>query len=251
MRRLLLLVPFFLLSACSQNSTSLTDFAALPDETGQENPDQNLITPDVLARGLKVQSLGWREPSYTKKETAAILKQYDHLDPSKEVPTGVLTKAILFFHANRDLIPNKTYLTAVDFSRHSRRARLFLINMEDGSVLSLHTSHGKGSDTNNDGYAERFGNTPESGKTSLGFYLTAETYQGKNGYSLRLDGLSKSNSNVRSRAVVMHTGDYVVEQPVKQGRSLGCLVIAREYHEQIIDLVKEGSLIYVGRSEYD
>jgi hypothetical protein len=79
--------------------------------------------------------------------------------------------------------------------------------------------------------------------SSLGFYLTAETYNGEHGYSLRLDGLSSTNSNARERAIVIHAADYVAPGE-KIGRSWGCPAVEPRYHQQIIDELKEGALIY-------
>ncbi|MCP5916770.1 murein L,D-transpeptidase catalytic domain family protein, partial [Klebsiella pneumoniae] len=75
--------------------------------------------------------------------------------------------------------------------------RFFIVDMNSGSVWPLHVAHGKGSDSNHDGYAEKFSNTSGSNASSLGYYITAETYNGSNGYSLRLDGMSSTNSNAR------------------------------------------------------
>jgi hypothetical protein len=86
--------------------------------------------------------------------------------------------------------------------------------------------------------------------SSLGFYLTAETYQGKHGYSLRLDGLEKGfNDNARNRAIVIHGADYAKEDFIRQtgrlGRSLGCPALPNEIAGDIIDLIKEKSLLFI------
>src|SRR5690606_28831407 len=109
----------------------------------------------------------------------------------------------------------------------SNKKRLHVINMSTGAGWSLHVAHGKGSDKNHDAYAERFSNTSGSNASSLGAYLTAETYSGSNGYSLRLDGLSTTNSNARRRAVVVHGASYVKDSNVKQGRSWGCPAVSK------------------------
>jgi len=118
--------------------------------------------------------------------------------------------------------------------------------MSTGAVLSLHVAHGMGSDKNNNGYAESFGNTSGSEKSSLGYYRAAETYIGVHGLSLRLDGLSSSNSNVRSRAIVIHPALYVIDANIKQGRSWGCLAIPYADRDKVIGLLKGGSIIYAG-----
>lgn len=88
-----------------------------------------------------------------------------------------------------------------------------------------------------------------SRQSSLGVYRTAETYQGKHGYSLRLDGLSPGkNSNARKRAIVVHGADYASPRHLlkfdKLGRSWGCPALPREQSRAIIDTIKGGSVIY-------
>lgn len=234
-------------SSCARQSSSRTEIQ-VPDEQGSERDDKELLTPAVRARGLKVRSLGWTEPTYTPAEEQAVMEIYQYMDPNHEIAPKLLRKALLYFHRNRELIPNKNYLLVVDFSPHSRKYRMFMLNMLTGGVGSMHTSHGKGSDAENDGLAESFSNIPDSNQSSLGFFLTGETYVGVHGYSLRIDGLSQTNSNVRDRAIVIHGADYVVEDYVKQGRSLGCFALAWENRAYVIDRVKNGSLIYAGLS---
>jgi hypothetical protein len=92
--------------------------------------------------------------------------------------------------------------------------------------------------------------------SSPGFYLTAETYQGKHGYSLRLDGLEKGfNDKARERAIVIHGADYADENFIKQtgrlGRSLGCPALPREIAGDIINLIKENSLLFIYGKDQD
>jgi hypothetical protein len=98
--------------------------------------------------------------------------------------------------------------------------------------------------------AQSFSNRPESYQSSLGFYKTAETYQGKHGYSLRLDGLEKGfNDQARNRAIVVHGADYAKEEFAKStgrlGRSLGCPALPPELSARVIDLIKDGSLLFI------
>jgi len=121
--------------------------------------------------------------------------------------------------------------------------------MKSGAVQAVHVAHGSGSDPRNTGRATVFSNEDGSNCSSLGYYLTAETYDGKHGYSCRMDGLSTTNSNVRERAVVIHGADYVHDSDVKQGRSWGCFALAMTMRTSVIDRLKGGSLIYAGRSQ--
>lgn len=142
----------------------------------------------------------------------------------------------------------KPLLTIIDFSLPSTEKRLWVIDVEKKEIL-LNTvvSHGRNS---GDLMANRFSNTPESFQSSLGFYKTAETYHGKHGYSLRLDGLEKGfNDLARSRAIVIHGADYAREEFAKAtgrlGRSLGCPALPPELSAKVIDLIKDGSLIFI------
>ena len=142
----------------------------------------------------------------------------------------------------------KNILTLVDFSLSSKESRLWVIDLNKNTILfqSL-VAHGKNSGNE---FADEFSNKPESHRSSLGLYLTGETYMGKHGYSLRLDGQEKGvNSNARDRAIVIHGADYVSENFIKQhgrlGRSFGCPSLPSKVSKEIIDLIKDKSCLYV------
>lgn len=139
-------------------------------------------------------------------------------------------------------------LTVIDFSLPSTAKRMWIIDPVTGVVLlNSVVSHGRNS---GDLMAKKFSNVPESFKSSLGFYKTAETYLGKHGYSLRLDGLEKGfNDQARNRAIVIHGADYAREEFAKSvgrlGRSLGCPALPSELSAKAIDLIKDGSLLFI------
>lgn len=164
------------------------------------------------------------------------------------IPTSLLEKAVVYFDANKSKLGNTNYLSIVDFSKNSAKKRFFIVNMKTGAVVSYYVAHGKGSDPDFDGLATKFSNTAGSNMSSLGFYRTAEVYSGAHGRSLRMDGLSASNSNVRARAIVIHGADYVHASATKQGRSNGCFAFPMSQKDDIITLLKGGSLIYAGQS---
>jgi hypothetical protein len=179
---------------------------------------------------------------------STVVSKYGHLDPAGVVPSDLLTQALAFFDANQGKIKNQAYVTVVDFSKHSGKKRFFVINMASGVVEQHVTAHGSGSDSDNDGLAEKFSNASGSNASSIGYYLTAEVYDGKWGRSMRLDGLSPTNSAARSRAVVFHGADYVLETSAKQGRSWGCFVLPLNRQDAVIDKLRDGSLIFAGVS---
>jgi len=170
---------------------------------------------------------------------------YSHIDPDREVPAKLLKEALDFYQQNLVSITNTRVMGIIDFKQHNSKERFYIIDMESGRVEKYLTAHGKNSDPDFDGYATKFSNTPDSLMTSLGFYLTAETYMGSNGYSLRLDGLSKTNSNARERAIVIHGAPYVAPGE-KIGRSWGCPALEMRYHQDLIDRLKDGALLYAG-----
>ena len=176
--------------------------------------------------------------------TAQPQEKYSHIDPDKMVTSALLSKALNFYDANQRIIKNKRYIVVIDFKLHNSKKRFSIIDMESGEVEQHAVAHGKNSDTNFDGYATTFSNTNESLMSSVGYYLTAETYYGSHDYSLRLDGLSSTNSNARSRAIVIHGADYVNDGAPLNGRSFGCPALDESISTQVIDMIKGGALIY-------
>lgn len=142
----------------------------------------------------------------------------------------------------------KNILTLIDFSKPSTEQRLFVLDLEKEKLLFASVvSHGK----NSGGvYATSFSNENGSHKSSLGFYLTENTYQGRNGYSLVLNGLEKGiNDRAKERAIVMHGAAYadpsVAASTGRLGRSFGCPALPPALCRTVINTIKEGSLLYI------
>lgn len=247
-KSLAVLSTTFLLAACGPG------VPVLPDDPNDEPAVTNPSDGNSSQGGADLPSLVEPTPSEPTpppstdpgdiSEEDQILKQYDHLDPDRVVPTEALKSAVLYFHKNKNSFKNQKVISLLDFSQKSTQKRWHFIDMKTGAVWSVHVSHGKGSDSDHDGYAEKFSNVSGSNASSLGFYKTAETYQGSNGYSLRLDGLSSTNSNARSRAIVVHGANYVQDSAVIQGRSWGCPAVSHTNRDKVINLIKGGSLLY-------
>nr|WP_086938939.1 murein L,D-transpeptidase catalytic domain family protein [Thaumasiovibrio occultus] len=142
---------------------------------------------------------------------------------------------------------NKPYLTIIDYSKPSSDKRFFVIDMENREVLfNTYVAHGKNSGA---AYSTEFSNIQDSKQTSLGVFITSTTYDGSNGYSLRLDGLSPGiNDNARNRYIVVHGADYAEESFLKSngqlGRSWGCPAVPNSIARSVIDTIKDGSVIY-------
>ncbi len=219
----------------------------LPDD-----PTEEIVSApsDAVTKATEeIRALAFRKPNFTIAEQARVRAIYSYVDPLNLVPIKLRDDALAYFHANQIHFSNKNFVSIVDFSAHSSLARLFIIDMNTGAVLALHVAHGRGSDTNNDGYAEQFSNISGSKMSSLGYYATAETYQGSHGLSLRIDGLSSTNSNVRARAIVIHGSDYVSDADVTAGRSWGCFAIPMNDRDRVVGLLKGGSLLYAALSK--
>ena len=140
------------------------------------------------------------------------------------------------------------YWGIVNFDLHSAKPRLFVFDVIDRTVASYLCAHGRGSEgATDDGMANVFSNRSGSKASSLGIYRCAETYNGENGYSLKMDGLETTNSNARSRAIVVHGADYVSERFAEKhrriGRSEGCPALDHSYARSLIDQLKLGSLL--------
>ena len=144
----------------------------------------------------------------------------------------------------RPNIRNGKFVSIIDFTKHSGRTRLYVIDVATGKVDKIHVAHARNSDTNDDGMANVFGNVPNSRKSSLGSYLVAEKYYGKYGASMKLDGLEKSNNMVRARSIVMHPSNYVSSSRSKQGRSWGCPAVPYAWITKLIDRLRDGSFMY-------
>ena len=148
---------------------------------------------------------------------------------------------------NKD-ISDKPVITIVDFTKSSNDKRLWVIDLDKKEVLfNTYVSHGRNS---GEEFAEHFSNESESFMSSIGFYVTNDTYYGKHGLSLRLDGLDKDfNSNAKDRCIVMHGAEYAspefIEQAGRLGRSLGCPAVPMEEHEDIIKTVVGGTALYI------
>ena len=196
------------------------------DGTDDSNRDSGRIeTPDVV-------------PFPDASDPTGVLAKYAYLDPSRMVPRNLLRAALTYFDENPGKLANKSYISILDFSMPSTHQRLFVIDMTTGTVWPTTVAHGKGSDSDHDALAEKFSNVNGSNASSVGVYITAETYSGSHGLSLRLDGMSSTNSKARSRAVVMHGASYVQDRDVRQGRSWGCPAIPMAYRDRMIGMIK-------------
>lgn len=188
----------------------------------------------------------------TGVKTAAVSVQ----DPAVSLFREMNLEGVVNFTAFRQAVTGyykikerkRDVLTLIDFSKPSTEERLYVFDLKNKQMLfSSIVSHGKNSGNN---YATSFSNEYGSYKSSLGFYLTENTYQGRNGYSLVLEGLEKGiNDRARERAIVMHGAAYcdpsVIRNGGRLGRSFGCPAVPKKLTRPIIDAIKGGSVLYI------
>jgi len=143
---------------------------------------------------------------------------------------------------------NSAVLSIVDFSLPSSHKRLFVINIKSQELIFYdYVAHGKNSGA---AIAKSFSNKINSLKSSLGFFVTKNTYNGKNGLSLALDGKEKGiNDHALARAVVIHGAPYVNENFAAQkngiGRSWGCPAVPEKINASLIETIKDGSCFFI------
>jgi hypothetical protein len=145
------------------------------------------------------------------------------------------------------MVDDPETLTLIDYSRRSVERRLWVFDRRTGRVLHRElVAHGQGTGGDR---ATAFSNQPDSHQSSLGLFVTGETYVGRNGYSLRLDGLEPGfNDRARERAIVMHGAPYVSDAVARAqgriGRSWGCPVLRPDAARTVIDHIKGGDLVF-------
>ncbi len=143
--------------------------------------------------------------------------------------------------------PN-SLLTICDYTLSSNVKRMWVIDIHNKKVLfNTLVAHGMGT---GEEFAIAFSNTEDSHQSSLGFYTTGETYEGNNGYSLKLHGVDGSfNSNAFDRAIVIHGAEYVCDEFAKCnnriGRSHGCPALPVDIAPKVIDKIKDGTCFFI------
>jgi hypothetical protein len=148
----------------------------------------------------------------------------------------------------KGLIHKRAVLSICDFSQSSRNRRMYVIDVQHRKLLyRTFVAHGQNS---GDEYASEFSNEPDSYKSSLGFYITQKTYVGRNGLSLRLNGVDPGyNDMAMKRQIVLHGSSYASERYMEDygnlGTSLGCPALPSEFSGRIIRAVKDGSCLFI------
>ena len=143
---------------------------------------------------------------------------------------------------------NTDILVICDFSQSSNKKRFYILDLANNKVLlTSYVAHGRGSGAE---YAMRFSNRSRSHQSSLGFYVTSSTYYGEHGLSLRLRGLEPGYNNLAmKRNIVLHGAAYISDEYLNtnkfMGRSYGCPAVPEDECAEIIDLIKNGSCLFI------
>lgn len=172
-----------------------------------------------------------------------------------ELPPVLLKALLNQYQQSRDMLGNTHYLALVNYRQPSWEPRFYVIEPGAWRVVAVYrVAHGKGSDPDHDGFAEFFGDVEGSHMSSVGLYRTGDVYlseQEAHGMSMRLEGLSETNSSAYERNIVIHANHYMEQDFMKTygmpGRSHGCLVFSASDRDDIIARLKGGALIYAIR----
>jgi hypothetical protein len=165
---------------------------------------------------------------------------------SQEVFQKALKGYLYLRYTNQ--LQNEQFLTVLDFSKPSKEKRLWVFDLTGKQTLfSELVAHGKYS---GDKFAQSFSNRSNSKKSSLGFYVTGEPYNGRHRYSMKLRGLEPGfNSNAFARGIVVHGANYVSEEIAEAqqsvGRSFGCPAVSQDVNKDIVQLIQGGSCMFL------
>jgi hypothetical protein len=170
---------------------------------------------------------------------------------------SVFEKAVTGFYNLKNsgkISGEKSVLTIADMDMNSTQKRLWIVDLDKKELLlNTWVAHGQRSGADK---AVKFSNTNNSFQSSIGFYITGETYNGQHGRSLRLDGVDDGfNDNARKRAIVVHGADYVSQGTInalgRLGRSQGCPAVAPELANKVINTIEGKTVLFINSSTQD
>lgn len=197
------------------------------------------------------------EPVISLKEVPAFNAYAEHIYKEINFEKGRKLNKEVFFKAlhgylnlrnSGQLDTRRDILSVCDFSLSSNQPRLWVIDLKKKKVLfNTLVAHGQGS---GEEFATAFSNVEGSHQSSMGFFVTASTYYGDKGYSLKLEGKDNGyNDQAFNRAIVIHAADYVsydfIAANNRLGRSWGCPSLPSELNRPIIDMIKGGTALFI------
>jgi hypothetical protein len=197
----------------------------------------------ALFSNLSSSSTSYAKPAFDiNAETTRLSQKAPRLNPK-------VLKIALIAYRNAAIkgAVKKPVLTVIDYSLPSNKQRMWIFDVNRNRLLyNTYVAHGKNSGMD---IPHHFSNRNSSKETSLGTYVTRDTYIGSKGYSLNLQGLEKGfNDNAYSRRVVIHGAWYVEPDFIRHsghaGRSWGCPSIAKTLAKPVINTIKGGSVVF-------
>lgn len=233
--QLTIILFFTTLTACAGADFQVEEIAS--EGTTEQELNQPVTPPEDTELNQTPPPSGGNQSYY-----------FPRWDANSGISKTIYENVKRYYDQNQKHFSNKQYVVIIDMGKKSNTRRFTLFNLKTGTYSRFLTSHGQGSDPNNDGWIDSFSNVPNSKKTSIGIYKTLGTYYGKHGRSLRLDGLESTNSNALSRAIVVHGANYVSESGSYAGRSWGCPALDNKVAQQVIDKIQQGSLFVIASS---
>jgi hypothetical protein len=248
----LFIVPSPLVEAKKANSS---EASAIYSCYHTETADKKASTRSERSRAVAARLAAAQRAAARKAELKMIGMEANMLFAEMQLADSglnekVLEYALMGYHRllKRHALHNTDVLTICDFSQSSSLKRMYVIDMRNRRLLYRnYVAHGISS---GEEFASSFSNSPESHKSSLGFYVTRNTYYGENGLSLRIDGMDRGfNSLASERNIVIHGAPYVSERILHKygvmGTTFGCPAIPEELTDQLIPLLKDGSCFFI------
>jgi L,D-transpeptidase catalytic domain len=240
------IVSFLILTAATvpfitnQHAPGISEVSNLSEVVAPDTPICSSITPDVTKKVLSDEQL----------HTLEVDSLYGIMQLNR---VGLNKKAFsCAYKGYKKLIKNgylhAQVLSVCDFSQSSRRKRMYVLDLNKNKlVLNTFVAHGRNSGGE---YATSFSNSMESHKTSLGFYITKNTYQGEYGKALKIEGIEhKINDKAAERNIVVHGSNYVGGDFLKayhhNGRSYGCPAVPVNIADKLINHIKGGTCLFI------
>lgn len=202
-----------------------------------------ITLPLIILLNINIQS---NSAVLTTAKASAIEKYNAIPEVSETIPFEAFDLAFKAYMQTP--LSNNKILTIIDYTKPSTEDRFYVLDIKANKLLyKTKTAHGI--NTGNK-YARKFSNISRSKQSSLGFFKTGVTYDGKHGFSLRLHGMESGiNDNAYDRAIVIHKADYMSDSFLKKhgraGRSWGCPALQEDIYEEVINTIKNGSGLFI------
>lgn len=196
-----------------------------------------------------------KDETKVERHISGIYRQID-FGKNNHLAYEVFDKAYRGYLNLRDagkLNPGKEVITVCDFHLPSSEKRMWVIDLAAKKVVfNTYVAHGQGS--GDDGHLS-FSNEASTHKSSLGFYVTGDTYDGEHGTSLHLMGMDEGfNDAAFERGIVVHGADYVSDRFInakdRLGRSWGCPAVPSNLSLPIINTIKDSTCLFIYYPEH-